>query len=113
MHELILTQNILEVALGQTAKAGAERVVRINLSVGPMCDENEDSIRFHWGELARGTAAERAELHFETAPSEMQCLACGQVFSPTEETVSCPACSSDRLRILAGDEIRVESIDVD
>ena len=113
MHELIMTQNILEVALSQTAQAGAERVVRINLSVGPMCDENEDSIRFHWAELARGTAAEKAELHFETAPGEMQCLACGEVFSPAEEVFSCPACSSDRLRILAGDEIRVESIDVD
>lgn len=113
MHELMLTQDILDVALKQTAQAGAERVVRINLAVGPMCDESEDSIRFHWGELARGTPAEKAELHFETVPGEMQCLACGQVFSPTEETFSCPACSSNRLRILSGDEIRVESIDVD
>jgi hydrogenase nickel incorporation protein HypA/HybF len=113
MHELILTQNILDVALKQTAQAGAERVVRINLSVGPMCDESEDSIRFHWGELARGTAAEKAELHFETDPGQMKCLACGQVFSPTEDAFTCPACSSDRLQILTGDEIRVESIDVD
>ena len=68
MHELILTQNILEVALGQTAKAGAERVVRINLSVGPMCDENEDSIRFHWGELAARSFRPRKKL-FRARPA--------------------------------------------
>lgn len=113
MHELVMTQNILDLALRETARAGGERVVRVNLLVGPLCDESEGSIRFHWAELAKGTPAEKAELHFETAPGEVQCLACGHVFAPTENTFSCPACSSDWLQILTGDELRVESVDVD
>lgn len=113
MHELILTQNILDITLKQAAQASRQRVVRINLLVGPMCDESEDSIRFHWDVLAKGTPAENAELHFEADPGSVQCLACGHVFEPTEERFSCPVCSSDRLHLLEGDEVRLESIEVD
>jgi hydrogenase nickel incorporation protein HypA/HybF len=113
MHELILTQNILDLTLKQTAQAGGRRAVRINLLVGPLCDESEESIRFHWDELAKGTLAENAELHFEPDPGAVQCLACGNVFEPAEEKFVCPVCESDRLRLLRGDEVRLESIDVD
>lgn len=110
MHELSLTQNILENAL---ANAGTKRIVRVNLLMGRFSDESEESIRFYWNELAKGTSAQNAELHFEGMEAEMRCLDCGNVFQPDGESSLCPHCLSHRLQLLSGDDVRLDSIDVE
>ena len=110
MHELSLTQNILNVAL---QNAGDKHLLRVNLLIGEFSDEREDSIRFYWDELAKGTSAQNAQLYFQRVDAEMQCLACETVFHPKEEIVVCPACGSQRLKLLSGDDVRLDSIDVE
>ena len=110
MHELSLTQNILDHAL---KAAGLKRIVRVNLVIGQFSDERAEAIRFYWDDLAKDTLAQTAELSFEWAAAEMKCLACGTVFNPGEETALCPNCQSHRLKLLSGDEVRLESIDVE
>ena len=110
MHELSLTQNILDVAL---KNAGTKRLVRVNLLVGPFSDESEDSIRFYWDYLTKDTPAQTAELSFQPVAAEVACLACGASFQPDNETVLCPMCQSDRLKLLSGDDVRLDSIDVE
>jgi len=110
MHELSLTQNILDVALKH---AGAKRLVRVNLLIGQFSDEREEAIRFYWNELAKDTSAYTTELTFQWVNAEVQCLECGTVFEPEEETASCPVCQSYRLRVLSGDDVKLASIDVE
>lgn len=113
MHELSVTQNILKVALQNAAQAKAERVLHVNLILGQFSDEREESIQFYWDELAAGTPAQGAVLHFKRVPAEMKCQDCGHSFSPNEETSECPACLSHRIRLISGDDVRLESIDVE
>jgi len=110
MHELSLTQNILDHAL---KNAGPRRIVRVNLSIGQFSDEREESIRFYWEDLAEGTPAQGAQLHFQRVDAELQCLECNTVFHPEQETGECPSCLSPRLKILSGDDVKLDSIDVD
>ena len=110
MHELSLTQNILDHAL---KNAGSKRIVSVNLSIGQFSDEHEESIRFYWDDLAKGTLAQDAQLCFQRVDAEMKCLECGAVFHPEEEISLCPACQSYRLKLLSGDDVRLESIDVE
>jgi hydrogenase nickel incorporation protein HypA/HybF len=110
MHEFSLTQNILELALQH---AGAKKILHINLLIGQLSDEREDSIRFYWDDLAKGTIAQGATLHFQYVDAEMKCLECGTVFHPREETTLCPSCQSHRLKLLSGDDVKIESIDVE
>lgn len=110
MHELSLTQNILNAALEH---ANGKRIARVNLRIGELSDEREESIRFYWDELVRDTPAREAQLHFQCVEAEMKCLECETVFRPVEETCSCPNCSSLRLKLLSGDDVRLESIDVE
>jgi hydrogenase nickel incorporation protein HypA/HybF len=110
MHELNLTRTLFETTMRYAEK---RQVKQVNLLIGEFSDEREDSIRFYWDELAKGTSAQDAELHFQRADAEMQCLACETVFHPKEELVSCPACSSQRLKLLSGDDVRLASIDVE
>lgn len=110
MHEFSLTQNILKTALDH---AEARKILRVNLSIGVFSHEREESIRFYWDELAKGTLAQESELHFQSVNAEMKCLECDADFQPKEETSFCPNCQSHRLKLISGDDVKLESIDVE
>jgi hydrogenase nickel incorporation protein HypA/HybF len=113
MHELAVTQSILDISLRHAQKVDAKRIVAINLVVGKYSSIVDDSVQFYWDMIAEGTIAQGASLHFERVPAEMKCQDCGKTFEPDDETFACPECLSLRVRVTKGDEMRVESIDVE
>ncbi len=113
MHELAITQGILEISLREAGKANAKRVTDINLVIGRLAMAVDDSVQFYWDMIAEGTIAQGAVLHFERVPTEMRCYDCTHTFEPTERTFSCPQCGGSHVRVSRGDELRVESIEVE
>jgi hydrogenase nickel incorporation protein HypA/HybF len=110
MHELSLTQNLLDIAL---QNAQSRRIVHVHLLIGPFSDEREENIRFYWRDLAKGTLGEGARLHFEHMPPAVKCLACGGTFNLEGKVSLCIYCQSDCLQTAGGDEVKLESIDVE
>ena len=110
MHEFSLTQNLLDIAL---KNVDSKRIVNVNLSIGPFSDEREESIQFYWRDLAKGTLGEGAKLHFQHVKAEMKCLECGDTFSLEDDQSLCIYCQSNHLQLLSGDEVKLESIDVE
>lgn len=110
MHEFSLTQNLLDIAL---KNADSRRIVNVHLLIGPFSDDREESIQFYWRDLAKGTLGEGAKLHFWRVKAEMKCLECGGTFNLEDDQSLCVYCQSDRLQLLSGDEVRLESIDVE
>ena len=88
-------------------------MVEIQLVIGQLSSIVDDSVAFYWDMVARGTPAEGARLDFRRVPARFQCLACAHEYAPPPETLACPACSSQQVRVIAGDEFSVESIEVD
>lgn len=110
MHELSVTQSILDIAL---KNAGSRKIQQINLVIGQFSSIVDDSVQFYWDVISKETVAEGARLRFERIPGEMTCQQCGHVFRPTGETFDCPSCSSPFVKITKGEEFQVESIDVE
>ena len=110
MHELSVTQNILNIAL---SNAGSRKVTQVNLLIGQFASIVDDSVQFYWDIISKDTPAEGSRLHFERIPGEMTCQSCGHTFHPTGETFDCPACSSPSVKISKGEEFQVDSIDVE
>jgi len=113
MHELPVTESILEIALRHAEQAGANRVTDLYLVIGQLASIVDDSVQFYWDIVAKGTPAEGARLHFQRIPAEFLCLDCGERYAPGEQVLACPKCQSVRVKVAAGDEFRLESIDVD
>src|SRR5689334_3310748 len=109
MHELSVTQNILDIAL---KNAGSRKVKQINLVIGQYSSMVDDSVQFYWDVISKDTQAEAAHLNFERIRGEMKCQTCGHTFHPDDQAFECPACWSPLVRISQGEEFRVESIDV-
>lgn len=110
MREFRLTQNLLDLVLKHT---DSKRIRRVNLLIGPFCEEREESIQFYWKDLAKGSFGEGAELHFEHIPVAVKCLNCTGTFYLDEETSMCKFCDGERLQLLSGEDVRLESIVVD
>jgi hydrogenase nickel incorporation protein HypA/HybF len=113
MHELPVTESILEIALRHAQEAGATRITDLHLVIGQLATLVDDSIQFYWDIIAKDTLAEGAHLDFKRVPAEFLCLDCGERYAPGEEILACPKCQSLRVKIIAGDEFRLESIDVE
>ena len=112
MHELPVTQSILDIALKHAAQAGAKRITDIHLVIGELSTMVDDSVQFYWDMIAKDTLAEGAQLHFRRVPAEFQCMVCFQKYHPNEGELACPHCGSVGAKIVSGEEFFVESIDV-
>lgn len=113
MHELGVTQSILDIALDAASANDAPRITRINIVVGALNGVVEESMRFYFTFLAKGTAAEGADIALEVLPARGECRACGKEFPLQELSFECPHCGLAGLRIVQGKELRVTSIEVD
>lgn len=113
MHELSVTQALLDLALEHAKKAKAARVDGIYVEVGRLSSYVDDSIQFYWDILSQGTMAEGAQLHFKRIPFEMQCNECDVTFYPDPDTFDCPHCGSREVHVAAGEELRMTAIDIE
>ncbi|HKZ43535.1 MAG TPA: hydrogenase maturation nickel metallochaperone HypA [Anaerolineales bacterium] len=113
MHELAVSESILKIALENAEKAHASSIKSINLEIGQLASLVDESINFYWDIISEGTIAQGAVLTINRISVEMRCFDCGKVFIPDGESFECPDCSSIRVQVIRGDEMRVESIDVE
>ena len=113
MHELAVTESILEIALRHAQKAEATRVTDLYLVIGQLTSILDDSVQLYWDIIAKDTLAEGACLHFKRIPAELQCLDCGNTYAPGEEILACPKCQSIRVKVTTGEEFQLESIDIE
>jgi hydrogenase nickel incorporation protein HypA/HybF len=113
MHELTITQSMIDIVLEQAEKAGAQKVERINLTIGEMSGFVEEAVRFYFEFLAKGTPAEEASLCINQVAGRARCHDCGAEFSLKELDWTCPVCGSNNIEITAGRELFVESIEVE
>jgi len=113
MHELGVTENIVNIALDKANEAQASKIVTINLVIGELSGFVPDCIQFYFNSLIKDTIAEEATLNFKLAPAQFRCRDCSAIFSPQNTLWSCPKCQSHSLEIAAGRELYVENIEVE
>jgi Zn finger protein HypA/HybF involved in hydrogenase expression len=100
MHELGITQGIIDRAREAAGANGAMRVTDLYLTMTPAADFTFDSIEMYFemltedDELLRG-----ARLHLDWAPVAAICLECREEFSTEAERPTCPACGSQVVRL--------------
>jgi hydrogenase nickel incorporation protein HypA/HybF len=112
VHELSVTESILEIAVRHAAKANAGRVTGVNIVLGQLSSIVDDSVQFYWDMISEGTLCEGALLHFDRRPAQLACQSCGACYTLQGQLMACPSCNSIQVRVVSGDEFRVASIEI-
>ena len=95
MHELGITQGIIDRAREAALANGAHRVAGLYLVMTPAADFTQDSIEMYFEMLAGEDELFRgAALHFEHRPVAATCLSCSNDFSTDAPHPVCPQCGS-------------------
>jgi hydrogenase nickel incorporation protein HypA/HybF len=113
MHELAITESILNTSLEYAEKEQAKKVTDVFLVIGKLSNYVDDSIQFYWDYVTKDTICNKSLLHFERIPAKMRCNVCKNEFLLGDDLSPCPQCGSSRLVILTGDEFRIDSIQIE
>ena len=113
MHELSVTQGMLDIALEKAKETQASRIIRINLVIGELSSIVDDCVQFYFDFLSSDSIASGATLSFTRIPMQVRCRNCGLSFSPDKSSWSCPQCGKWDAEIIAGQEFYIDSIEVE
>ena len=110
MHEMSITQGIIELCLEH---AGKRRIHSVDIEIGELGSVVPEAIEFCFEACSRDTLLHGARLNIFRIPGSGQCLECSRTTSLTELYGSCCHCGSNRVTILTGEEMRVREIEVE
>lgn len=113
MHELAVTESVLNIATRHAQQAQAVRVTAVHLVIGQLASIVDDSVQFYWDMISAETICAGAQLYFERKPATLQCLDCDRTYTLNGELIDCPSCHSARIKIISGEEFYLDSIEVE
>jgi hydrogenase nickel incorporation protein HypA/HybF len=109
MHELSIASAVVDTAVRH---AGGRRVTVVSLRVGHLRQVIPDSLEFYFGIVSRETVVEGARLEQEVVPARLRC-GCGCEWTAQAAAFRCPACTAGDVQVVSGDELEVESIELE
>jgi hydrogenase nickel incorporation protein HypA/HybF len=115
MHELQVTERILDIVLKHAAGQDVSRIVTIRLRIGELTDLEDEWIQRYFDYLSRGTIAEKAKLAIQRAPIVLECESCSRRFEVGRGELgaaACPECEESECRLVSGREYLIENIEV-
>jgi hydrogenase nickel incorporation protein HypA/HybF len=104
---------LLATVEAEAARIGAVRVLTINVVMGERASVFDDSLLFYFDLLTPGTCADGARLNVRRTAMRFRCAACAQEYSPVDDTFRCPQCHTVGQVTDDGNELLIESIEVD
>jgi hydrogenase nickel incorporation protein HypA/HybF len=113
VHELSITRSMFDLVMEQAKQAGATRIKGVNIIIGDMTGVVGDCISFYMELISKETIAEGAVLNIRNVQARAQCRDCKNEFEVKEMQWVCPSCGSLSIEITAGNELIVESIEID
>lgn len=114
MHELGIMTGVMDAVTKSAHDAGADKVLKVTLSVGEMTECIQDALEFAFEALTGDDPFVRdAELTINMIKPKSRCLECGAEFEHDRFHMFCPECDSFATELLAGRELQIDSIEVD
>lgn len=113
MHELGLTQHLVEIAEDAARRNGAKRVRTVKVEIGALAGVVPESVEFCFEACSRDTLLEGSRLEILFIPGLGRCYDCRTECALDTYTIACPACGGFSLERLQGEELRVIEVEID
>jgi len=113
LHELGLTQNIIDLAIEHAEREQARRVRTITVEIGALSGVMAEAVQFAFDVCSKGTLADGAHLEIRPIAGRGQCLDCHRLAEISTLTHVCPHCGNLALEIIAGQEMTFTEMEID
>jgi hydrogenase nickel incorporation protein HypA/HybF len=116
MHELPVTQSILDIVLKHARMNGVRRVHAINIAVGEMSDLQDEWIQKYFDYISKDTPAQGARLVIERTPVVFRCNSCNKnsaVKTGELKDFTCPKCGGADLSLVSGREYYIKDMEAE
>ena len=113
MHELAITQSILDIAMSEAKRNNATKVLSITIKLGEYSGVVPVLIQDYFNLISKSTVAQNAKLILEKVPLSVECQDCKIVSNISKLKIECPSCKGTNLKMLTGREFYVSSLEVE
>jgi hydrogenase nickel incorporation protein HypA/HybF len=110
MHELPITESILNIVITYAEKNNVRQVMAINLQVGKLSDLEDEWIQRYFDHLSKG-----AKLKIERTPIKVQCNSCTASYEVEITNIGdtvCPVCGNKEGKLISGREYYIKDMEV-
>lgn len=112
MHEMAICESIRSMIEEQARSSSFTRVERVRLAVGPLSGVEVEALRFGFDVAMQGSIASNAVLDIIETEASAWCMICADTVKVRQRYDGCPTCGSYQLQILTGEELQIESLEV-
>jgi hydrogenase nickel incorporation protein HypA/HybF len=112
MHELSLSNGMLEIIEKRAVGEGFDRVLIVRLEVGALSCVERAALSFCFESVTRGTVAEGARLEILDVAGEAWCWDCEAVVPLTRRGEACQRCGGYQLKLREGEQVRIKELEV-
>jgi hydrogenase nickel incorporation protein HypA/HybF len=113
VHELSVCQAMIGQVETIAADRGVLAVKLIRIRIGPLSGVVPELLERAFPLAAAGSVAEGAQLNIEAAPIRVRCETCGAETEAAANRLLCGACGDWHTRLISGDELLLESVELD
>lgn len=113
MHEMSLTQSVLNILEDYAKTNGFAKVKTVWLEIGQLSHVEPEAMAFCFDAVMKNTIADGAKLEIVETPGKAICVDCAEELEITSRIAQCPKCGSYKLHISGGDEMRVKELEVE
>ena len=104
---------IMNIVRGKLAELAPCRLTALQLSLGELSGIDKDSLRFALNTLLADADYTSVEIRFESVPVTFKCSACSWKGRLEGFALTCHECDGRDLDIIAGQDVSLESIEVE
>lgn len=112
MHELAVAQALVEQVDAVIDQHGATQASRVRVRIGPLAGIVPELLASAFPLAAAGSRMEHAKLDLVDAPIRVRCQACSAETEAAMNRLICGACGDWHTRIVSGDELLLESVEL-
>jgi hydrogenase nickel incorporation protein HypA/HybF len=117
MHELSVTEKILDIVIKHARVNHVRKVISITLIIGEMSDLENEWIQHYFDYLSKDTVAAGAVLKIEKVPIVLKCNPCGQTMEIRREEIGGTCCSgcgkAGDFSIISGREYYIKEMEAE
>jgi len=113
MHEVGIADEIKAIVLEKLKENKASKVKKIKLIIGELTSIVPDALTFAFEVVSKETPLEGVKVEIKVVKMKGRCKKCGREFTIEDFNYICPECKNADIKLIAGKEMILHTIDME